>query len=44
MQTDIERVCVFREIESVYVERETERDRDGRPGTVRVWPKIRVRP
>ena len=31
--------------ESVYVERkrERERERDGRPGTARVWPKIRVR-
>ena len=25
-------------------ERERERDRDRRPGTVRMWPKIRVRP
>ena len=31
-----------RDRDSVHVCRE--RDRDGRPGTVRVWPKIRVRP
>ena len=35
---------MLRHRESVYVFRERERERDGRPGTVRVWPKIRVRP